>query len=64
MITGSPGSGKSMIIELIWRVFRGIRDRLFLEDLPRIGDARLISRYCWMTGLRRDLKSWVIQVIL
>ena len=41
VITGSPGSGKSMIIELVWRVFRGIRDRLFLEDLVRVGDARV-----------------------
>lgn len=41
VITGSPGSGKSMIIELVWRFFRGIRERLLLEDLPRVGDARV-----------------------
>ena len=41
IITGPPGSGKSMIIELVWRILRGIRDRLFLEDLVRIGDARI-----------------------
>ncbi|WP_243674683.1 ATP-binding cassette domain-containing protein [Vulcanisaeta distributa] len=41
VITGPPGSGKSMIIELLWRVFRGIRDRVILEDLSRVGDARV-----------------------
>ncbi|WP_237699621.1 hypothetical protein [Vulcanisaeta moutnovskia] len=41
IITGPPGSGKSIIIELLWRIFRGIRDRVFLEDLSRIGDARV-----------------------
>ncbi|WP_054857260.1 ATP-binding cassette domain-containing protein [Vulcanisaeta sp. JCM 16159] len=41
VITGPPGSGKSMIIELLWRVFRGIRDRVILEDLSRVGEARV-----------------------
>jgi hypothetical protein len=41
LITGSPGSGKSIILELIWRVFRGLRSKVNLGDLSRVGDSRI-----------------------
>ena len=41
ILTGPPGSGKSMVLELLWRVLKSVRDKLYLNDLPRVGDSRV-----------------------
>lgn len=57
LITGSPGSGKSMVIELLWRVFRGLRDRVAFNDLPRVGDSRIDVTVMLDEWVRRRLEE-------
>ncbi len=41
IVTGMPGSGKTLLLELIWRVLRGINEELILNDVLKQGEGIL-----------------------
>jgi len=49
VITGPPGSGKSLLLELIWRFFNSIGSR------PRLGDLLLNARLEFTISMGREL---------
>ncbi|WP_243680513.1 ATP-binding protein [Vulcanisaeta souniana] len=58
VITGPPpGSGKTMIIELLWRVFKGVRDRVNLDGFTRVGDARIDMTITLDEWVKRKLEE-------
>ncbi|MGC8544047.1 MAG: hypothetical protein ACP5NQ_08900 [Vulcanisaeta sp.] len=57
ILTGPPGSGKSMVLELLWRVLKSVRDKLYLDDLPRVGDSRVEITVSLSDWVRRKLEE-------
>lgn len=57
IITGPPGSGKSLVLELLWRVFKGINDKISLDDFPRDLDAKIEITISLDNWVKRKLEE-------